>query len=127
MTKVSLSAAENALSSREGATQAAGSQICDQVRRSRRIVIRLPGRILWQDDGTDHEEAVFTVSINRFGCALRCASFFQPGTRLRFELFGKSIEGRVVQSLKDHSVKRVTVGVSFDQDAGELWPVGIEL
>ncbi len=72
-------------------------------------------------------EAVSTTSINRFGCGLRCQTFFQPGTRLRLEFGGQSIQGRVVQSLKDYSVNLVTVGVKFDQDTREFWPVGFEL
>jgi hypothetical protein len=59
-------------------------------------------------------ESVSTTSINRFGCGLRCQTFFQPGTRLRLEFGDKSVRGRVVQSLKDYSVNLVTVGVEFD-------------
>ncbi len=71
-------------------------------------------------------EAVYTISVSRFGCALHSRIFFQPGTRVRLEFAEKAIEGRVVDSLKDHSTKLVTLGVAFDHDSSELWQLGFE-
>ena len=96
-------------------------------RRSPRIAIRLPGLISWREGQTERIEAAFTTSVNRFGCALHCHTFFQPGTRLSLDFGDKTIRGHVVHSLKDHSVNLVTIGVAFDQDANEFWPVGFEL
>jgi hypothetical protein len=96
-------------------------------RRSPRISIRLPILLSWRDGNTETVEALFTASINRYGCALHARTFLQPGTRVKLDFAEKSIAGRVVHSLKDHSNNLVTVGVSFDQDSHEFWPVGFEL
>ncbi len=78
----------------------------------------------WQEDELERVESVCTVSISRFGCALRSHRFFHPRTRVRLDRAGKTIEGRVVYSLKDHSTNLVEVGVAFDQDGSEFWQVG---
>jgi hypothetical protein len=38
----------------------------------------------------------------------------------------KTIEGRVVHSLKDYSTKVVTLGLAFDEDGSDFWQVGFE-
>jgi hypothetical protein len=111
----------------DDATAASESRDSLAVRRSRRIAVHLPGFVSWVEGGMERIEAVSMTSINRFGCALRCHTFFQPGTRLRLECGDKVIQGHVVQSLKDYSVNLVTVGVAFDQDTRDFWPVGFEL
>lgn len=98
-------------------------------RRSPRISIRRPqpGVLSWREGKTETVESVFTTTISRFGCALRSRAFLRPGTRVKLDFAHKSIEGRVVSSLKDHSNNLVTMGVAFDQDGGELWQLGFEL
>ena len=108
-------------------TSAAVKNHGGEKRRSPRIAIRLPGFAAWQDDGTERVEKVFTTSVSRFGCAIESHTFFHPGTRVQLEFGGKIIQGRVVHSLKDHSVNVVTTGVAFDQDGRDFWPVGFEL
>jgi len=95
-------------------------------RRSARIPMRKPVVLSWQEGESERVEAVFTTTISRFGCALRSRMFFKPGTRVRLDFAKKSIEGRVVHSLKDHSTNVVTIGVAFDEDAGQFWQVGFE-
>lgn len=92
-------------------------------RRSPRVSARQPVVLSWQEDELEHVESTFTLSISRFGCALRSHRFFRPGTRVRLEHQGRTIEGRVVYSLKDHSTNLVEVGVGFDRDGGEFWQV----
>ena len=95
-------------------------------RRSARIPMRKLVVLSWQEGQSDRVEAVFTTAISRFGCALHSCMFFQPGTRVRLDLAEKTIEGRVVHSLKDHSTNLVTIGVAFDQDGSEFWQVWFE-
>ena len=92
-------------------------------RRSVRLPQRRPVVLCWQEDQLQRVESVYTFSISRFGCGLRSNRFFQPGTRLRLDHAGRTIEGRVVYSLKDHSTNLVEVGVGFDQDGSEFWQV----
>jgi hypothetical protein len=101
----------------------------DRKRRSSRISIRQPqpGVLSWREGKIETVESVFTTTISRFGCALRSRAFLRPGTRVRLGFSHKSIEGRVVSSLKDYSNNLVTMGVAFDQDGGELWQAGFEL
>ena len=93
-------------------------------RRSVRIPMRKPVVLSWQEGESERVEAVFTTNISRFGCALRSRMFLQPGTRVRLDFAKKTIEGRVVHSLKDHSTNLVTIGVAFDQNGSEFWQVG---
>ncbi len=92
-------------------------------RRSPRVSMSKPVVLSWKDDELEHVENVSTLSISRFGCSLRSHRFFQPGTRVRLDYAGRTIEGRVVYSLKDHSTNLVEVGVGFDQDGSEFWQV----
>jgi hypothetical protein len=94
-------------------------------RRSPRVSIRHAGVLSWQEGRTETVEAVSTTSISRFGCALRSIAFLRPGIHVRFDFANKSIEGRVVYSLKDYSNNLVTIGVAFDEDAGEFWQQGV--
>jgi hypothetical protein len=96
-------------------------------RRSPRISIRQPGVLSWRDGEIVTVEAAFATSISRFGCALRSPAFLRPGTHVRLDFAPKSIEGRVVYSLKDYSNNLVTIGVAFDQDGGEFWQLGFGL
>ncbi len=95
-------------------------------RRSARIPVRKPVVLSRQEGQCKGVEAVFTTAISRFGCALRSRMFFQPGTRVRLDLAEKTIQGRVVHSLKDHSTNLVTIGVAFDQDGSEFWQARFE-
>jgi hypothetical protein len=88
--------------------------------------MRKPVVLSWQEGETERVEAVFTSSISRFGCALHTRMFFQPGTRVRLDFAEKTIKGRVVHSLKDHSTNLVTIGVAFDQNGSEFWQVGFD-
>ena len=93
-------------------------------RRSARVPERKPVVLSWREDDLERVESVSTVSISRFGCTLRSHRFFQPGTRVRLDCAGQTIEGRVVYSLKDHSTYLLEVGVGFDQDGSEFWQMG---
>jgi hypothetical protein len=84
-------------------------------RRSPRVSARIPGLMVWREGETEGVEAIFADAINWFGCALHSRKFFRPGTHLRLEFADKTIECRVVESLKDHSTDLVTIGVAFDQ------------
>jgi hypothetical protein len=96
-------------------------------RRSRRYSVQIPGVVSWMDGGTERVENVFTTSISKYGCALRTGTFHKPGTRLRLEFSGKSIEGKAVHALKDHSNNMVTVGVAFEENGRNFWQVGFDL
>ena len=95
-------------------------------RRSARIPMRHPVVRFWQSGETKRVEATFTTAISRFGCDLHSRMFFPPGTRVKLEFTDKSIEGRVDHSLKDHSTNWVSMGLTFDRDAGEFWQVAFE-
>ena len=95
-------------------------------RRGARISMRAPGVLSWREGETERVEAILTISVSRFGCALHSRTFFQPGSRVRLDFAEKSIAGRVVHSLKDHSTNIVTIGVAFDQDGREFWQLGFE-
>jgi hypothetical protein len=86
--------------------------------------MRKPVVLSWKEGDSERVEGVLTTSVSRFGCGLRSRVFFQPGTRVRLDFAGKTMEGRVVHSLKDHSNNVVTIGVAFDQDGSEFWEVG---
>ncbi len=92
-------------------------------RRSPRVSTSKPVVLSWKDDELEHVENVSTLSVSRFGCSLRSHRFLQPGTRVRLDYAGRTIEGRVVYSLTDHSTNLVEVGVGFDQDGSEFWQV----
>jgi hypothetical protein len=96
-------------------------------RRGPRIPIRVPGLLSWFEGKTERTESVSTLSISRFGCSLVSRMFFEPGSIVRLEFAAKSIRGRVVYCLKDHSTRKVTVGISFDHDARDFWQLGLEL
>ena len=88
--------------------------------------MRVPGVLSWREGDTERVEAVHTVSISRFGCGLHSQTFFQPGARVRLDFAERSIEGRVVHCLKDHSTNLVTLGVAFDQDGCDFWHLRFE-
>ncbi len=92
-------------------------------RRSPRVSASKPLVLSWQEGELEHVESASTISISRFGCALRSHRFFEPGTRVRLDYARRTIEGRVVYSLKDHSANLVEVGVGFDEDGSEFWQV----
>jgi|SRR3990172_4097175 len=125
MTNTGPSAAATAVSDAAAARRPGADQ--NDERRGRRLSIRLPGLIFWREGEIENVEAIFTTAISPYGCALRSYTFFHPGARVRLEIAGKRIEGHVVHSLKDHSVGLVTVGIAFDEDSREFWPVGFDL
>lgn len=92
-------------------------------RRSLRVSASKPLVLSWQEGGCEHVESAFTFYISRFGCSLQSHRFFEPGTRVRLDYAARTIEGRVVYSLKDHSTNLVEVGVGFDEDGSEFWQV----
>jgi hypothetical protein len=98
-----------------------------EIRRSARVSMRAPGVLSWREGEIERVEAILTISISRFGCALHSRTFFQPGTRVRLDFGERTIAGRVVHSLKDHSTNTVTIGVAFDKDGREFWQLGFEL
>lgn len=95
-------------------------------RRSARIPMRIPVVLSWQDCGNAQVAEVNTFTISRFGCALHSELFLLPGTLLKLRIAKKSIAGRVVHTLKDHSTNLVTIGVAFDEDATNFWQVDFE-
>ena len=92
-------------------------------RRSHRVSASKPLVLTWQEGQSELVESTFTFYISRFGCSLQSHRFFEPGTRVRLDYAGRTIEGRVAYSLKDHSTNLVEVGVGFDQDGSEFWQV----
>ncbi len=90
-------------------------------RRSPRVLVFKPVVLSWQESELERVESTFTLSISRFGCSLRSHRLLRPGTPVRLAYAGRTIEGRVVYSLKDHSTNLVEVGVGFDQDGSEFW------
>ncbi len=99
---------------------AAGSTPVELRRRSPRKRVGIPVLLVWE-----HREHTFTVTVSRFGCALHCHRFLEPGTAVRLEHEGNTIEGRVVYSLQNHSTKLVEVGLGFDQDGREFWGTAV--
>ena len=95
-------------------------------RRSPRIPMRKPVVLSWQEGESERVEALVATTISRFGCSLHSRVFFQPGTRVRLDFAKKTIEGRVVHSLKDHSTNLVIIGLAFGQDGSEFWQVRFE-
>jgi PilZ domain len=95
-------------------------------RRSARIPVRNPVMLSWQEGVSERVEAVFTTTISRFGCSVHSRMFLQPGTRIRLDFGDRTIEGRVVHSLKDHSTNVVITGLAFDQDGSDFWQVRFE-
>jgi hypothetical protein len=95
-------------------------------RRSPRFAMRKPALLSWLEGGGERVEAVYTTTISQYGCALQGRMFFHPGTRVTLDLAGKTIEGRVVHCLKDHSKNLVTIGLAFDQDGSEFWQVSFD-
>lgn len=92
-------------------------------RRSPRLRLRLPVDLLWEEDGQQHLEHTFTRNISWYGCAVLSHRDFEPKTAVRVRKDGKTMEGRVVHSLKDCETNLVEVGIGFDQDAREFWGV----
>jgi len=92
-------------------------------RRSARIPVREPVVLSWQEGELERMETASAILISQFGCALRSHQFFQPGTRVRLDYAGRTIEARVVYSLKDYSTNLVEAGLGFDQDGSEFWQV----
>jgi hypothetical protein len=123
---VSLSAADTAISDSRNSLPLETRLSGTERRRSARIPVRKPVVLSWQERESERVEAVFTTTISRFGCALHSRMFFRPGTRVRLDFAEKTIEGRVVHSLKDHSTNLVAIGLAFDQDGSEFWQVGFE-
>lgn len=123
---VSLSATEITVSDSRNSFSPEPPLSTTEKRRSVRIPMRKPVVLSWQEGESERVEAVFTTTISRFGCALRSRMFSQPGTRVRLDFAERTIEGRVVHSLKDCSTNLVTIGVAFDEDASEFWQVGFE-
>jgi hypothetical protein len=121
---VSLSATEVAASDSTNSLPSEARLPHTERRRSIRIPMRKPLLLSWQEGESERVEAAFTTTVSQFGCALRCRTFFQPGTRVILDFAGKTIEGRVVHSLKDHSTNLVTIGVALDDHGGDFWQVG---
>jgi hypothetical protein len=82
--------------------------------------------ISWQESGSERLAAAFTFSISRNGCGLHSEMFLLPGAGLKLTIASRSIRGRVVHTLKDHSTNVVTMGVAFDEDASDFWQVGFD-
>jgi PilZ domain len=103
-------------------TRPAGSE----KRRSARIPVRKSVQISWQKNGSEQVADAFTFSISRNGCGLYSEMFLLPGAGLKLSISRRSISGRVVHTLKDHSTNLVTMGVAFDEDASDFWQVGFD-
>ena len=100
---------------------AAESAHAELRRRSPRVRVPILVLLVWEENQQEHREHTFTVTVSRFGCALHSHRFLEPETAVRLEHDGKTIGGRVVYSIKDHSIELVEVGLGFDQDGLEFW------
>jgi hypothetical protein len=98
----------------------------NEKRRSTRIPARKSLEISWQEGGSERIAEAFTFSISRYGCGLHSEMFLLPGASLKLTTDSRSICGRVVHTLKDHSTNLVTTGVAFEEDASDFWQVGFD-
>jgi len=89
-------------------------------RRSPRVRVRIPVFLVWE-----YQEHTFTTTVSRFGCALQSRRFFEPGTIVKLQHEGNTIEAKVIYSLEDRSTKLVEVGLAFDQDGREFWGIAV--
>jgi hypothetical protein len=92
-------------------------------RRGRRISMRLPVLLLWEEGGVQHREHTFTLQLSRFGCAIHSHRFFQPKTLVQLQYEGKAIDAHTVYALSDHSINKVEVGIDFGGDSGDFWGI----
>jgi hypothetical protein len=88
--------------------------------------MRKPVKISWQEHGSEQIADAFTFSISRNGCGLHSEMFLLPGVGVKLTIAPRSMSGRVVHTLKDHSTNMVTMGVAFDGDASDFWQVGFD-
>ena len=99
------------------------SKEAESTRRSARIRVRLPVLYVWWEGEQEHTERTYTITVSQFGCSAHSHRNFRPGTRMQVRRGPKTMEGRVVYSLKDHSTNMVEVAVGFEQDASDFWEI----
>lgn len=72
-------------------------------------------------EGEPRPVAAFTFSISQFGCAVRCATNFLPGTCVTLECDGKKVPAKVTFVLKSSALEGFELGIAFDEDGNVFW------
>jgi len=94
-------------------------------RRSPRAHVRMPLRAAWRENGREHTEEVFTLTISKFGCAVLSETFFRLGclVQLRNERENKVVDAHVVYCIQDYETRIVEVGMEFEEDDANFWEI----
>jgi hypothetical protein len=71
--------------------------------------------------GEPRPVAAFTFSISQYGCAVRCATNFPPGTRVTLECDGKKLPAVVTFVLKSSALEGFELGIAFEGDGNNFW------
>ena len=90
----------------------------------RRRSARIPAKravMITPVEGEPRPLTAFTFSISQYGCAVRCATQFAPGTRVSLECDGKKVPAVVSFVLKSSALEGFELGITFDVDGNIFW------